>query len=86
MSKSGVLLPEPFPDWLTGLYVPPRGSRARLNGSPNIIERIESFLGAESSEVAQSFNQCLVNEYQADQGISVRLVKYSFSYSGAADK
>jgi len=63
MSKTGVLLPEPFPDFLTGF--------------PDIIERIESFLDIasgkpESDGSTLGINQVLVNEYQADQGISVR--------------
>ena len=41
------------------------------NSSPDIIERIESFL-SEDGRKALEINQVLVNEYQADQGISVR--------------
>ncbi|KAK8846818.1 hypothetical protein IAR55_005906 [Kwoniella newhampshirensis] len=64
MSKNGVLLPEPLPDFLTAF--------------PDIIQRIESFLGAASSgksegkgkERALDANQVLVNEYEPGQGIS----------------
>ena len=38
--------------------------------SPDIIERIESFL-TEDGRKALDINQVLINEYQADQGISV---------------
>lgn len=47
------------------------------DSSPDIIERIESYLDTASSESPPSgkrpleINQVLVNEYQADQGISV---------------
>lgn len=49
--------------------------------SPDIIDRIESFLATASVSEGQhedgegrtlDCNQVLVNEYQADQGISVR--------------
>ena len=40
--------------------------------SPVIIERIESFL-TEDGRKALEVNQVLINEYQADQGISVCL-------------
>jgi hypothetical protein len=40
------------------------------DSSPDIIERIESFL-AEDGRKALEINQVLINEYQADQGISV---------------
>ncbi|ORY27786.1 hypothetical protein BCR39DRAFT_220208 [Naematelia encephala] len=65
MSKNSVLLPEPFPDFLTTY--------------PDIIERIQRFLDRtderseatnESSTSVLAVNQVLVNEYQPGQGIS----------------
>ncbi|WWC87057.1 uncharacterized protein L201_001942 [Kwoniella dendrophila CBS 6074] len=59
MSKKGILLPEPLPDFLTSF--------------PNITERIESFLRVASSvkgKEKMGINQVLVNEYQSGQGIS----------------
>ncbi|WWD22122.1 hypothetical protein CI109_106611 [Kwoniella shandongensis] len=64
MSKNGVLLPEPLPEFLTAF--------------PDIILRIESFLSAaieDKSDVkgkqkALDINQVLVNEYEPGQGIS----------------
>ena len=44
---------------------------ASTDYSPDIIERIESFL-SEDGKKALEINQVLINEYQADQGISVR--------------
>jgi hypothetical protein len=50
------------------------------DSSPDIIERIESYLDTASSESRPpgkrplEINQVLVNEYQADQGISVSRV------------
>jgi hypothetical protein len=43
---------------------------ASTDYSPDIIERIESFL-SEDGRKALEINQVLINEYQADQGISV---------------
>lgn len=43
---------------------------ANTDCSPDIIERIESFL-SEDGRKALEINQVLINEYQADQGISV---------------
>lgn len=43
---------------------------ANTDYSPDIIERIESFL-SEDGRKALEINQVLINEYQADQGISV---------------
>ncbi|GFZ46694.1 hypothetical protein JCM24511_03914 [Saitozyma sp. JCM 24511] len=68
MSKNSVLLPEPLPDFLVSLFI-----------SPDIIERIESFLDIasgkteeqmRSTERSLGINQVLVNEYQPGQGIS----------------
>ncbi|WVF69847.1 hypothetical protein IAT40_004628 [Kwoniella sp. CBS 6097] len=71
MSKKGVMLPEPMPDFLTAF--------------PNIIERIQSFIsvaskpsssasasgkGKEKERMKLDINQVLVNEYQPGQGIS----------------
>jgi hypothetical protein len=48
--------------------------------SPDIIERIETFLSTSSPEAEHGngkkvleINQVLINEYQADQGISVSI-------------
>ena len=70
MTKKGVLLPEPMPDFLTSLYVQLSTQSAHPDCSPDIIERIESFL-SEDGRKALEINQVLINEYQADQGISV---------------
>jgi alkylated DNA repair protein alkB family protein 6 len=84
MSKNSVLLPEPLPDFLVSLCVWARVSTyhdglTRLI-SPDIIERIESFLDIasgkteeqmRSTERSLGINQVLVNEYQPGQGISV---------------
>ncbi|WRT64928.1 uncharacterized protein IL334_001868 [Kwoniella shivajii] len=61
MSKKGILLPEPLPDF--------------LNEYPDIVERIESFLRVASSvkgkeKMELGINQVLINEYQPGQGIS----------------
>jgi hypothetical protein len=84
MSKNGVLLPEPLPDFLVSLCVRARVSRYHEGLtrpiSPDIIERIESFLDIasgkteermRSTERSLGINQVLVNEYQPGQGISV---------------
>jgi alkylated DNA repair protein alkB family protein 6 len=84
MSKKGVLLPEQLPDFLVSLCVWASMSRYHegltRSLSPNIIERIESFLDIasgkteeqmRSTERSLGINQVLVNEYQPGQGISV---------------
>jgi len=43
---------------------------ANTDDSPDIIERIESFLSEDGRKFLE-INQVLINEYQADQGISV---------------
>jgi len=68
MTKSGVLIPEALPEFLTTF--------------PDIVERIDSFLdlapdlapdlpgGEANSQRTLGINQILVNEYQPHQGIS----------------
>lgn len=65
LSKSGVLLPEPLPDFLTTF--------------PDLTERIDGFLdiasGRSGGDVkrqgwALDINQVLINEYQRGQGIA----------------
>ncbi|WVN87617.1 uncharacterized protein L203_102800 [Cryptococcus depauperatus CBS 7841] len=57
MSKTGVLLPEPLPDFMTTF--------------PDIVGRLEKFLSEASRGKYQlDINQVLVNEYKSGQGIS----------------
>jgi hypothetical protein len=94
MSKNSVLLPEPLPDFLVSLCVwagvSPRHEGLTRFISPDIIERIESFLDIasgkteeqmRSTERSLGINQVLVNEYQPGQGISVSKPGSSTAYT-----
>ncbi|WVQ84112.1 hypothetical protein IAT38_006257 [Cryptococcus sp. DSM 104549] len=57
MSKGGVLLPEPLPDFLTTF--------------PDLVHRLDTLLAkGTGKDVGLDINQVLVNEYQPGQGIS----------------